>query len=199
MFELSMPPTIILWLLADVFENIVRDTHPEYHSVQYGKQLTILEQRLESMLNGSQVRESERWDLAQILTAQDREYANLELYRLAALIYLERASRNFSGTSAKIDAWSRAALQIIEKMKYCKHIFPVFIIACEARTDEQRIIVLDCIHNAVEIASSQSLQTAEEMIHRAWGLDDLETEHDVSYLAKLDLIMSVHETMPSFA
>lgn len=194
-----MPTHIILWSLADIFQNIVSDSDPRYYNTQYRKDIVSLEQTLESILNGSQVYESKRLNFDRVESSQTRELAVLELYRLAALTYLERASKNFSGTSTKLNGWADAAFQVIKSMRHCKQVFPILIIACEARTDEQRIIILDCIQNTTEVAPSGALHTVKGMIQSAWNLEDLEPGGDINYMAKLDTIMSNHNTMPSLA
>ncbi|KAH8645712.1 fungal-specific transcription factor domain-containing protein [Xylariales sp. PMI_506] len=199
MAAVSMPAQIILWSMADIFQNILDDSDPRYEDVKYRNDIILLEHRLESILNGSQVRESERPNFDQLETSGTRQLAVLELYRLATLIYLERASRNFSGTSTKLSGWADAAFKLIKRMGCCKQVFPVLIVAYEARTDEKRIIILDWIQKTAEATPSRGLHLAEEMIHRAWNLDDLETGGDVKYMAKLDAITSHYETMPSFA
>lgn len=190
---------IILWPLADVFQNIVDSSHPQYHSVKYRKELESLEHELESILNGKHVSDTDRIDFSILKSSNHREVAILELYRLAALIYLERASRNFSGTSPKLNAWASAAFDLIIVLGYCRHGFPVFIIACEARTDEQRIIILDCLDKTQGRQPTAGMKILKDMAQSAWALDDLETNGEVDYMAKMDVVVSGCETMPSFA
>lgn len=194
-----MSSHIILWPVADIFQNIVDSSHPQYHSLEYRKDIEALEHELESILNGRLVNEADRIDFSTLTSGNHRQVAILEVYRLAALIYLERASRNFSGTSPKLDAWASAAFELLTVLGICRHGFPIFIIACEARTDEQRIIILDCLEKTQADKYSTGMQIVKDMIQSAWNLEDLETELEVDYMAKLDVVISGCETMPSFA
>lgn len=190
---------MVLLPLVDVFENIVDPSHPQYHSVKYRQELKTLEGDLESILNGKHVPALSRKDLGLLKSQSDIDFATLEVYRLAALIYLERASNSFSGTSAKLSAWSSSAFKLLRTLGLLKHSFPIFIIGCEARTDEQRIVILDCIEMTQGAQPSPGMQIVQEMIQSAWALEDLETEKEVDYMAKLDIVISGCETMPSFA
>lgn len=194
-----MSSRIFLWPLADIFQNIIDSSHPQYHSVLYRKELESLEYELESIFDGKYVSEADRPDLTSVETKRQRETATLEIYRLAALIYLERASRNFSGTSPKLDSWASAGFKLLKMLEVCKHGIPLFIIACEARTDEQRIIILDCFNKSQRSRASVGMNIVKDMIQSAWNLEDLETEREVDYMTKLDVIVSGCETMPCFA
>ena len=168
--------------------------------MRYRSDLEALEHELESILNGKYVSETDRLDLSDLKSSSQREVAVLEVYRLATLIYLERASRNFSGTCPKLDGWVNAAFDLLARLEICKHCFPIFIIACEARTDEQRIIILDCLHNATQGGRPiLGMKIMKDMIQTAWALEDLETDQEVDYMAKMDMVVSGCETMPSFA
>ena len=196
----TTPPHSILWPLADVFQNILDSSHPQYHSIKYRRELESLEHELESIGNGRHVSEENRpADLTVLDSEGRRQAAVIELYRLSALIYLERASNSFSGTSAKLDAWANAAFDLLKVLEVCRYGFPVFIIACEARDDEQRIIILDCLDKMQEVLPTAGMQIVKDMIQSAWTLEDLETERELEYMAKLDVVISGCRMMPSFA
>lgn len=185
--------------MADIFENVVDSSHPAYHSETYRKELADIEHGLESIFNGKNVPEKEHRYPSAIQSLQDVDYFDLEMYRLAALIYLERASKNLSGPSPKIDAWANAAFRALKVLGTMKHSFPIFIIGCEARTDEQRRVILDCIQNNKNVRFTSPMQMVHEMLQSAWALEDLETEREVDYMLKLDTVVSGCQTMPSFA
>ncbi|KAK0385527.1 hypothetical protein NLU13_6707 [Sarocladium strictum] len=189
----------VLWPMADIFESVVDSSHPAYHSETYRKELADIEHGLESIFNGKNVPEQEHRYPSAIQSLQDVDYFDLEMYRLAALIYLERASNNFSGPSPKIDAWANAAFRAFKVLGTMKHSFPIFIIGCEARTDEQRRVILDCIQNNKNVRLTSPMQMVHEMLQSAWALEDLETEREVDYMLKLDTVVSGCQTMPSFA
>jgi hypothetical protein len=171
-----------------------------YHSVKYRRELDALEYELESIFNGKHVEEDNRVDLSDVTSPSKREIAVLEIYRLATLIYLERASRNFSGSSPKLTAWANEAFDLLARLETCRHAFPIFIVACEARTDEQKIIIIDCLENSTRDGKPVlGFSAVRDMVQTAWALEDLETEQEVDYLAKMDIVVSGCDIMPSFA
>jgi hypothetical protein len=197
--EYAMQVHAILWPLADIFEDVVDSSHPLYHDPAYREGLRKLEIALESTINGRYVEVKDRKDFSVLHSTEDLGLATLETYRLAALIYLERSSTNFSGRSAKLDAWADEAIKLLCTIGSNKHGFPLFVVGCEARTDEQRVAILECIEKAQGRHPFGRLLMLEEMLHSAWALMDLETEQDVNYLAMLDVVVSGCETMPSFS
>ncbi|KAH8175216.1 fungal specific transcription factor domain-containing protein [Sarocladium implicatum] len=197
--EYAMQVHAILWPLADIFEDVVDSSHPLYHDPAYREGLRKLEVALESTINGRYVEVKDRKDFSVLHSTEDLGLATLETYRLAALIYLERSSTNFSGRSAKLDAWADEAIKLLCTIGSNKHGFPLFVVGCEARTDEQRVAILECIEKAQGRHPFGRLLMLEEMLHSAWALMDLETEQDVNYLAMLDVVVSGCETMPSFS
>jgi hypothetical protein len=195
----SMPQHIMLWSLADIVANIAPTSSPTYHSTSYRSHLAAIETRLENMLNGTQVAAPQRLDLTQ---PGNRDAACLELYRLTSLIYLERASRNFSGRSAKLDQWTSAGMDVVRSLGWCTQALPLFILALEAHDDAQRIVILDCFEETRQKSIRMGLDPVAEMVRRAWALDDLalfESGSEVSYLGKMDAVIGAQAAMPSFA
>lgn len=190
---------MVLWPMADIFENLVDSSHPKYHDEAYRKELVGLERTLESILNGKYGPETCRQEFKELVTTKDHDYAALEMYRLASLIYLERASRNFSGTSDKIDHWLSLAFNLLQLPLRMKHSFPMFIIGCEARTDEKRIIILDSIDKSQAFRPTAAMAIVRDMLQSAWALKDLETDRELDYITKLDTVISGCEMMPTFA
>src|SRR5687768_17565101 len=150
--------------MADIFQNLVDSSHPHYHSERYRQELDDIERDLESILNGKYVAETHRRAPTANLSIEDMDFFDLEAYRLAALIYLERVSGNLSGTSSKIDRWANSAFNLLENLGSLKHSFPIFIIGCEARTDEQRLVILDCIQRNQSFLPSATMDMVHDML-----------------------------------
>jgi hypothetical protein len=125
--------------------------------------------------------------------------ATLELYQLAALLYLERVSRNFSGASDMTSSLTESAFTILKQLDSCNVPLPLFILGLEARTDEQRIIVLGLIERTRKTSLSKSLENVHSMLQAAWTQDDLETDKDLDYVLKLDTLVTSHLIIPTFA
>jgi hypothetical protein len=87
----------VVRLLANVSDTIMFSSDPRYFSAEYPQHLNILHSSLESISSNTVATDDAPTDVV------DNPDQLLEVMRDAGLIYLERASRNFSGQSAKFD------------------------------------------------------------------------------------------------
>jgi hypothetical protein len=122
----------------------------------------------------------------------------LDLARLAGLIYLERVSRNFSGYSAKIESWTKQALQMLAKLESCHCPFALFFIGCETDIDEDRIVILNLYAKMENRPHLQSFMEVKGLIQTAWNQQDLAEEGELDYVHKLNLVMSSRDIVPTF-
>lgn len=121
----------------------------------------------------------------------------LELYRLALLIYLNRASNNLINQSFRTEKHIAQAFSILPKLKSCDRQFPVFILGCEARNDEYRAVILDLIARAEKEESSRSFNHVKLLLQAVWAQDDL-AEGEVDYWEKISHVISCCRITPSF-
>jgi hypothetical protein len=137
--------------------------------------------------------------MATARTTEPREInTDLELYKLSALIYLERASRNFSSHSPKLTSYVEDAFAILSGLQSCKLAFPLFILGCEAQSDERRRMILNLIKDDEHTEVSR-MEGIRRLIQAAWAQDDLEPEEVVDYSMKLSAVMNGHLIVPCFA
>lgn len=115
-----------------MFETIFKPTNPLYHSSDYEHSLQCLEKSiggLELPVSG---------DYSDGMPSSKTPWVvTLELYRIASLIYLKRASRNFSARSPQIDAMAERAFAILGDLDTFNPSFPLMIVGCEAWSDKQ--------------------------------------------------------------
>lgn len=180
----------LLSLLNEVFHTTLNSDGVQYHDEEYQRNLQDLEARLECV----QIAYPAAGTPHEQVTARE-----VELFRLAGLVYLERSSKNFSGSSRKLDLWTDKAFSIFRELHVCQHLFPLFIFACEARDDGRRTVVLDLMARREQAPHLRSLPAARALIQTAWTHEDLETEREVNYLRKVDLVLSSSEEIPNFA
>lgn len=121
----------------------------------------------------------------------------VELFRLAILVYLHRATEGLISQAARTQQHIDRAFEIFSLLESCERQFPVFILGCEARTDEQRQIVLDLIARTEERASSRSFQHVTLLIQACWCQEDL-SNGNIDYWDKLTTIISSCLIMPTF-
>jgi hypothetical protein len=177
----------LLQLLAEVFETRLYASDPLYHSNDYQQSLNDLKSRLNDI---DLVTKNEE--------GKGDKYYCLEFTRLAGLVYLERVSRNFSGQSTQLDHWKEDALCILTKLNTYPSSFAMFIIGCEAHTDEERLIILDFFTRLEQGSHLSSSLEAKGMIQTAWIQHDLGVEGELEYIHKINLVMSSRDVIPSF-
>jgi hypothetical protein len=77
------------------------------------------------------------------LGTQSADVADMELYRLATLIYLGRAADSLGKENAS--KWIGKAFIILQRLDAYPRPFPLLIFGLEATTDEQRIALFDLV------------------------------------------------------
>lgn len=123
----------------------------------------------------------------------------MNLFKLSALVYLKRASRNFSGPSIQIDTLVAQAHLLLDDLSTFNLAFPLLIIGCEARTDEQRMKILAHIERAMGSSTLMGLHGLRNILGQIWVQDDLVVDYELDYLKRLDAVVSSYRIMPSFA
>ena len=121
-----------------------------------------------------------------------------ELYRLAGLVYLYRACLSLSSSSPKLTSTVDAAFTIIRELQMCERSFPLLIVGCEARNDEERLLVLELIRNTQGRRRVTNLDIAQRLMEKFWIQSDLETAEEIGYVTKMDGIISQSRRLPSF-
>jgi hypothetical protein len=123
--------------------------------------------------------------------------AVVELYRLAILIYINRVTRNRVDQSTRVQQQIDSAFTFLSRLNSCERQFPLFILGCEARTDEQRAMILDLISRTENTIYSRSLNYVKILIRKIWTQDDL-ADRELDYWDKLTSIISCCSVVPSF-
>jgi hypothetical protein len=123
-----------------------------------------------------------------------------ELFRLAMLVYLHRASENLLNQWPRTQQHIDRAFATLAQLGSCDRQFPVFILGCEARSDEQRAVVLDLIARTEGGVSSRSFRYVQVLLQAMWAQDDLangDIKH-VKYWDKLTHVISGCRNLPTF-
>lgn len=124
----------------------------------------------------------------------------VELYQLTTLIYLARASENAWTRSENLSSLIDRSFSIARGSSSCHHFFPLFIVACEARTEEQRRIILNVIDKTEGGAHMRSMRVFRSNILSIWVQQDLNADEDliINYHDIIDTVVSSNSTIPSF-
>ncbi|KAI1758517.1 fungal-specific transcription factor domain-containing protein [Hypoxylon sp. FL1150] len=121
----------------------------------------------------------------------------VELYQLALLVYLHRLSGKVLDEPVRTQQRVDKAFAIFPQMESCERQFPVFVLGCEARTDEQRAVILDLIARTEKNVSSRSFLYVRLMLQAVWAQDDL-ADRELQYWDKLSSIISCASILPTF-
>lgn len=122
-----------------------------------------------------------------------------ELYRLAALIYLNRAALGFSGEELRHRNLVSRGLDILSgKLTYTPP-WPVFMIACEAREDSQRMTALEILTKAGEEPRSFNMRLMRQLVEACWNQDDLHDDEVMDYHMKMRVAIRAAPYVPPFS
>ncbi|KAI1266383.1 hypothetical protein F5Y18DRAFT_28123 [Xylariaceae sp. FL1019] len=123
-----------------------------------------------------------------------------ELFRLAVLIWITRISESLFAGYRNIELLLDTAFIQIKHVDTCERLLPLFIIGCEAKTDERRLLILDLICRTKERTHVRNTRCLETALSLAWNQDDLHADEDVhlDYMQKLNVIMSSSSKLPTF-
>lgn len=120
-----------------------------------------------------------------------------ELYQLATLVYLHRASQDLLHQAARAQQQIARAFSILAALRACDRQFPVFIFGCEAQSDGQRAVILDLISRTERRSSSRSFNYARRLLQAIWAQDDL-ADRPASYRDRLSGAFSRCKVLPTF-
>ncbi|KAI3338381.1 fungal-specific transcription factor domain-containing protein [Ustulina deusta] len=122
-----------------------------------------------------------------------------ELYRSAVLVYIARICENKFSELRDLTPLLDKSFAQIEQAHTCQPLFPVFVLGCEANTDERRIIILDLLRRTEE-THVRSLDAIRRGLDSAWIQDDLNADQDTAlgYMNKLNVVVSSSPTLPTF-
>lgn len=122
----------------------------------------------------------------------------MKLYQLAMLLYFTHSSEGVTNQPIRTQQQIDQAFAILPRLSSCQQQFPIYIIGCEARTDEQRAVILDIISRTEKMSSSRSFHLCKRLLQASWAQDDLAEWNNISYRNKLSSIMSLAKIVPAF-
>ncbi|KAI1157044.1 fungal-specific transcription factor domain-containing protein [Nemania diffusa] len=127
----------------------------------------------------------------------DNARMNAELYKLAILVYLNRASNDALAQAAVTQRYVDQGFTQFARMESCQHQFPLFVLGLDARTDEQRVTILELISRTSQMDASRSLEQIRILMQASWAQGDL-ANGNISYLTNLRYVFSCCRNVPSF-
>ncbi|OCK85742.1 hypothetical protein K432DRAFT_286227, partial [Lepidopterella palustris CBS 459.81] len=114
------------------------------------------------------------------------------------LIYLDRASKKTPVSIAAFAKTIHDAFAIILNLKTYERTFPLFIVACEARMDVQRLSTLRLLRQTQQQFGIGNILRLQRFIERLWAQEDLDAYREVNYSSKISAVLSSSNSLPSF-
>lgn len=124
------------------------------------------------------------------------------IHCIAALLYLQRASLGYARTDSSHQALVDQGLDILSRIVPTRAAWPLFLIACEAKGDEQRMRIQDLFEQtAIEQRGfgSERSRRIRLLVEAFWKQDDLDTQGEVSYISRMNLVLQKARGAPLFA
>ncbi|UNI17470.1 hypothetical protein JDV02_003811 [Purpureocillium takamizusanense] len=177
--DLEDTPHKLLDLLGRAIDTVVEPTKPHHHSQGYRQDVELLGSALTS---GRFADSSGKAD-------------DMELFRLAILVYLHRAAEPILGHPEKLADCIARAFEALAHIDGYRYPFALLIFGHEARTDEQRMTVLRLIGKTRETSPADSLASVGRIVRFLWVHDDL-MDGGQDYLGKLSAAISSASALP---
>lgn len=123
----------------------------------------------------------------------------MELYQMAAMIYLARVSESVSGEPRNMQPLLDEAFAVLCRARTCDLQLPLLILGYEARADEQRIMILDLVRRTEKNKYGRSLDCLRKGLEALWIQEDLVADQDFvpKYMDRLSAIISRPRFIPS--
>ncbi|KAF2972199.1 hypothetical protein GQX73_g1501 [Xylaria multiplex] len=192
--HLQNPPRVILSILSEVWEVLLDPSDPRSQEVEYKDRLRALEWKVDNLPS-----------LSVTTPPADEPINDLEvtgqLYRIAMRIYLARVSRDPIEPPVNLDSLVDSTFAGPVQDCYCRHFFPLLIIACEARTEEQRAAILNLIDRTENSGYVRPMRTFRAQAQSFWLQRDLHADSDLipNYLHLMRAAISSNSSLPSYA
>lgn len=124
----------------------------------------------------------------------------VKIWQLATRVYLARASQGQWQPSINVESEMDAVFDEIITFCFCKHAFPLLIVACEAHTDERRAAIIDLIDRTERGGLIRNFKMLRAMIQSIWVQQDLHADSEllVNYLGVISTVISSSTTLPFF-
>ncbi|KAL6918506.1 hypothetical protein FSST1_010001 [Fusarium sambucinum] len=98
--------------------------------------------------------------------------AKAELYRLAALLYLQRVVP-VDGDEDRRTVYLQQALSILTGLSVASSPWPCFIIACEVKLEEQRLQILEVLNKMDTVRKVGNMHVTRAIVETIWKQQDL--------------------------
>lgn len=157
-----------------------------------------LRSRLENLVQNIVIKPEEQSDSRSEDIDETRIRNTAEFYHLAALIYFRRQILQLSPQSRSIQQLVETILGLIAKMEVCTSPWPLFVVACEVRTDEQRLQVLQTLKKMELHRRIGNIGVTRMIVEAFWKQQDLVVHNTAKPVMDWRNIVDMAQMTPSF-
>lgn len=182
----------LLDILHEAFDNVFDRDSEQHKSPEHNARLQFLEQRLHHLT------QREQSDISSADRSSSYITQIAEFYRLAALLYIQRVARSSSRDTPHVIKLVADAYKALELMTRCDRPWPLFVIALEASTEDERRLVLVTIETILEQKPLRKWITLRTMIKQAWAQSDLGKTTSLDALLLYQSVINAQRVPPMF-
>ncbi|RDW83479.1 hypothetical protein BP5796_04970 [Coleophoma crateriformis] len=183
----------ILCLLKQPCHSLLEPSDPQHDTESFGSYLRSLQWKLMSI----PIPDIADEPFQVHPHTEAAENVDMELYRLAALVYLGRMAGSLLKNKGGAHQFIERAFVLFSRLDVYRRPFPLLIFGLEARTDNRRIALLDLITKTENTTPMRNLGSVKSMIQSIWVQGDLARE-EIDYRDRLNVIISSSENLPAF-
>ncbi|KAI0017027.1 fungal-specific transcription factor domain-containing protein [Xylariomycetidae sp. FL0641] len=126
-----------------------------------------------------------------------RTLRTAELYRVATILYMQRTATNAAIQESRLE-YLKHAFQVLGSLDVCTSPWPLFVIACETETDDQRIQILRTLDKMDERRHIGNVFVLRNIIESFWKQQDLQADSGRGTSLKWWDIIDLHPAAPWF-
>ncbi|CAI4218861.1 unnamed protein product [Parascedosporium putredinis] len=157
--------------------NQLRDRYMGRGGGTADQEMTRSRTSLESKLLGLIQRVGPEEDGYAVSARWSRVITTAELYRLAACLYLQRACPTQSDDGRR-QHYLVEAFRALHLLQTATSPWPVFVIACEVQSEEQRIVLLNMLDKMESVRNIGNIRVMRGIIEMYWKQMDLRGSRD---------------------
>lgn len=191
------PTLSILTLLSEICGTLVDPRDPISRDPTYIHRVKTFEGQLKEITSSSSS------DPLSSPTTTSKADMGVELYQLATRVYLAHATQSPWESPTSLESITRSVFEgTVVTCNSCEHFFPLFILSCEARWDEDRAAILGLIERTGRNSprGARSVGFVRQAVQGVWVQQDLHAEGErvMDYVGVVSAVVSASNTIPSF-
>ncbi|KAI1187216.1 fungal-specific transcription factor domain-containing protein [Nemania serpens] len=204
---LQSPTHGIFNVLSEICSVLLDPSDPRSHEASYKERLRALEWKVDN-LPSAPITSSPSPSSFSSPSFSNYDYEDddtpdytINLYKAATRIYLSRATQNPLLAPVDLTPFlSPLFAGPVQTCHYCRHFFPLLIIACEARGEDQRAAILNLVDRTEERGYVRTMAAFRAQVCAFWTLRDLVDDEELllDYTGLLRAVVSESSALPSF-